>query len=195
MQQKIGIYPGTFDPVHQGHIDFAVAASQVCRLDKVIFIPETNPRGKTSATAIGHRLAMLQAATADRPNLEVAHLQSQQFTVSETLPELQAMFPKAHLILLIGSDIALHSLSKWPGIAELLKTTSLAIGMRTTDDPKQMLEAMMAIERQINFPVEYACVMTPNADVASSALRSNHLDGLNLNPAVIEYAETHKLYR
>ncbi|HEU5121705.1 MAG TPA: adenylyltransferase/cytidyltransferase family protein, partial [Candidatus Saccharimonadales bacterium] len=67
--RRIGIYSGTFDPVHYGHIAFAASAIRACNLDEVVFLPEPQPRYKAGVTDIAHRLALLTMATAAQSNL------------------------------------------------------------------------------------------------------------------------------
>jgi cytidyltransferase-like protein len=54
VMKHIGIYPGSFDPVHEGHFAFAKAALETGRLDTVIFLPEMKPRGKPQVTPSNH---------------------------------------------------------------------------------------------------------------------------------------------
>jgi nicotinate-nucleotide adenylyltransferase len=129
--KRIGIFAGTFDPVHNGHVTFALAAARVCDLDKVIFLPEREPRGKTNVTNFAHRLAMIRLAIKEFPILGVEELASRQFSVQETLPELQRRFKQARLTLLVGSDNAVNmNPTTWPDIEKLFKTADIAVGMR-----------------------------------------------------------------
>src|SRR5258706_12226030 len=102
MQKHIGIYSGTFDPVHPGHIAFAREALQTCKLDEVIFLPEQTPRGKEAVTDLSHRIALLERALADEPNMRILKLQSPQFTVADTLPEIHNLLGTTRLTRLIG---------------------------------------------------------------------------------------------
>src|SRR5258706_15577528 len=105
MQKHIGIYSGTFDPVHPGHVAFALETLQTCKLDEVIFLPEQTPRDKQAVTDLSHRIALLERALADEPNMRVLKLRSPQFTVADTLPEIYAALKDTQLTLLVGSDV------------------------------------------------------------------------------------------
>ena len=59
---RIGIFAGTFDPVHAGHIAFALQAAEIAKLDEVVFIPERRPLSKSSTEHFGHRVAMIRQA-------------------------------------------------------------------------------------------------------------------------------------
>ena len=66
---RVGIYPGAFDPVHKGHIAFALAAITAHQLDKVFFLPEPSPRHKQGVKALDHRVEMVRLATANDPRI------------------------------------------------------------------------------------------------------------------------------
>src|SRR5262249_18397789 len=133
-QRHIGIYSGTFDPIHAGHVAFAAQAMRDCSLDAVIFLPEPKPRGKQNVTSLAHRCALIKLATEHEPNFSVLRLASPHFTVSDTLPKLQQKFVDAHLTFLMGSDVA-KSLGHWEGVKTLLQHASITIGLRERDDP------------------------------------------------------------
>lgn len=135
--KRIGIYAGTFDPVHSGHITFALQAVQAARLDKVYFLPERRPRAKQHVEHFGHRVAMLRRAAAPYPQFEVLELVDVSFTVERTLPHLQRLFKNAELVFLFGSDI-LPRLQDWPKAELLLKSSELVIGLREQDNREEL---------------------------------------------------------
>jgi nicotinate-nucleotide adenylyltransferase len=175
---RVGIFAGTFDPVHHGHITFAKAAITACQLDKVVLLPEASPRGKTGVTSIEHRLAMLRAATAGNDKLEVLHLPDHQFTVAKTLPELQKRYAGARLVMLLGSDVAAY-LHAWPDVEKLLEQTDFAIGFRENTEPLRDIEATI--------------IPTEHSHVAASHVRNGQSD--DIDPAVRSYIKKHKLYQ
>jgi nicotinic acid mononucleotide adenylyltransferase len=73
-QSRIGIYAGTFDPVHAGHVSFALHAMTVAQLDEVYFLPERLPRYKPGAAHFAHRVAMLKRAVKPHPDLQIIEL-------------------------------------------------------------------------------------------------------------------------
>jgi len=141
-QKRIGIYAGTFDPVHSGHIAFALQAVAAARLDKVYFIPERQPRGKSGVEHFGHRVAMLQRATQPHRNFGVLELVDVNFSVVRTLPKLEHQFTDARLVFLFGSD-AVDSMPVWPNIERLLSSAELVIGLRD-DHQEQALREYIA---------------------------------------------------
>ena len=78
---KVGIFSGTFDPVHAGHIAFALEAMESAGLDKVYFLPESMPRRKSGVTHYAHRLAMLELALKPYNKLSILELPDKQFSV------------------------------------------------------------------------------------------------------------------
>src|ERR1051326_1090401 len=119
MHRHIGIYPGTFDPIHDGHISFANEGATLFHLEKVIFLPEKNPRRKQGVTNIAERHAKLKTDIAKHKKLETLLLNTEQFTILETLPELHRLFPGSKFTFFMGSDVALH-LSTWQNLPLLL---------------------------------------------------------------------------
>ncbi len=173
MKRRIGIYTGTFDPIHEGHLAFSHEAARLCNLDKVIIIPETNPRKKPGATDIETRLRLIQRATAAHTHIETMSLETPRFTVKDTLPEIEQRFTDATLTLLVGSDIVHTFLYRWEGLDELLTRTSLAIGMREGDMIEDMDAVINHLERQYDIAISYTFIHTSHAAISSSSIRQN----------------------
>lgn len=190
---RVGIYSGTFDPIHPGHVAFAVAAMRACGLDKVVFLPDPKPRNKQNVTSLSHRLALIALTIESTPGLESLKLTSERFTVKGTLPKLQSLFPDAHLTLLMGSDVA-RSLEHWPNVRMLLYGASLAIGLRQDDDPDAIVASLDRLGRERGVPADYTLVTAEGGSLASSKVRSS-ADGLSqLPPAALAYINEHSLY-
>lgn len=134
---RIGIYAGTFDPVHAGHISFALQAVQAAKLDELYFLPERRPRAKTQVEHFGHRVAMLKQALKPYQNIGVLELVDVSFSVKRTLPFLEQKFEGAELVYLFGSDIV-AGLADWQNVDKLLKDGELVIGLRSQDDKKEI---------------------------------------------------------
>lgn len=169
--RKIGIYPGTFDPIHSGHIAFSKQALTVCGLDQIIFLPETRPRAKPSASAVDMRLPLITTAITDDDTLGVFLPSSSPFTVNETLPEIFEQFKGSNLTLLLGSDVIKKSLYQWHNLEILLQSTSLAIGLRQRDTAKEIHEIMQRIAVHHHAAVQYTIIQTAHADMSSTKLR------------------------
>lgn len=149
---KIGIYSGSFDPVHLGHITFALQAIEQAALNKVYFLPERVPRNKITFEHFGHRVAMIKRAIKPHNKLSILELDDKTFSIQKTLPQLEKRFPKADLVFLFGSD-KISGIMNWPNAQRLLKTSEIVIGLRqdasllslvqaTNNWPKQPLKVI-----------------------------------------------------
>ena len=130
--QRIGIYSGTFNPVHAGHISFALQAIDAANLHAVYFMPERHNRKKTDVAHFGHRVAMLKAALKPHARLDLLETEDISFSVERTLPKLQARFKGKRLVFLIGSD-KLRDIGSWPKAEYLLDGYELVVGIRSKD--------------------------------------------------------------
>jgi len=171
MKKNIGIYTGTFDPIHEGHLAFSHETARLCHLDKIVIIPETSPREKPNVTDIETRLSLIQRATMVHDHIEVARLNTARFTVKDTLPELEKKFTDATFTLLVGSDIIPTFRYRWDGLAELFARTSLAIGVREGDSIKEMKSIITELEEQYALQIRTTFIKTAYAAVSSSAIR------------------------
>ncbi len=194
MAQRIGIYSGTFDPVHVGHLTFGNTTRQLCRLDQVIFIPEQSPRHKIAVTDMRHRLAMLERALEPHPKLAATSLTTPRFTIAETLPELRKQFPNAQLTFLIGSDAAHSLLYGWEGLEQLLPDVHFAIGLRGADTAKGIHKIMRQVAFIYQNQAHYTIVPLVNVLHASSS-GARKGDKATLLPEVEAYIQQNDLYR
>ncbi len=188
--RKIGVYAGTFDPVHAGHVAFAGQALRECGLDEVVFLLEREPRGKPNALDLAHRLALLQRAISGEPGLRAAGLRARQFTVRSALPELRSLFGDQELVLLMGVDV-LRLLHAWDDVGDLLAVFSLAVALRGSDT-MQDVEKLMERLTQMYGPVAYQVVEAKHAKVSSTLVRGGNHDVLH--PEVRTYIKQHGLY-
>lgn len=161
--KHMGIYSGSFDPVHAGHIAFATEAAKVLALDTIVFMPEALPRHKPHVSPISERLSELEIALADTPFM-VLDAHCDRFTVDETLTELEATYPDTDFTFLIGSDVALN-LSSWNDIDHLTSRYSFAVGMRQDSDVNEVSDALKKAG------AHFILVTTPMHHISSSQLR------------------------
>ena len=193
IMKRVGIFSGSFDPVHKGHVAFALSALESSNLDVIYFAPEARPRHKPSVTHLSHRIAMLKLATRMHPKLKVLELEDKQFLPATTLPRLKQRFPHDELILLLGSDLLEH-LHSWPRVEFLLKNVSLIIGVRGTADVAESLGNINALEQQ---PRGLHIVESLEPAMASRNIRQSIREGHNprdILPSVYVYAKKHWLY-
>jgi nicotinate-nucleotide adenylyltransferase len=190
--RRIGIYSGTFDPVHNGHIGFAVRALEEADLNEVIFIPERIPREKAGVTDLQHRFELLVRAVSPYNGLTVRLLPQDQFCVDGTLPSLRTMYGDARLCLLLGSDVVRTFPDRWDNLDRLFADMDLVIGVRTGDDQRG-LERLLGSLDVVTRP-QVAFVNSPIADATSTRVRQG--DAVyDVAPEVFSYIRAHKLYR
>lgn len=193
--KKIGIFSGTFNPVHEGHVSFALTAAKDVDLAKVYFLVEPQPRRKQGVKAYEHRLAMVDLAIAKYPNLGQINLAQERFSIAHTLPLLLRRFKGSKLYFLLGEDVLGH-LSHWPHVATLLKNVTLLIGCRE-NQIKQVRTSVNALQTARNLFFDYQLFTTAYSGHSSSGIRRDIKAGKSptgLNPAVRRYISQQQLY-
>jgi nicotinate-nucleotide adenylyltransferase len=133
MQHPIGLFGGTFDPIHCGHLRTAFELWQELQLAEVRFLPTGNPPHREHLYADAQlRLRMVRAAVADQPSFVVDDREVRRTGVSysvDTLAELRAEHPQASLCLLLGMD-AFLGLPGWHRWRELLSLGHIVVAHR-----------------------------------------------------------------
>ena len=131
--RPIGIFGGTFDPIHYGHLRTALELSQRLALVRVHFIPCANPPHRDAPmTSAALRLRMVEAAVAEQPNFIADDRELKRNGVSytvDTLASLRADYPQESLCLVLGMDAFLH-LPKWHRWRELFDLAHVVIAHR-----------------------------------------------------------------
>lgn len=136
---KIGIFGGTFNPVHNGHLSIADEFVNKCELDKLILIPNNVSPFKIDvdddSVSAEHRMRILKLAVQDRKNFEIDDFEITKNGVSytiETVEYLKSKFPEDHLFLLIGIDQAID-IDRWKDIYKIKKLVSIVVADRTNE--------------------------------------------------------------
>lgn len=192
-KHRIGIYSGSFDPVHKGHVGFALDALNDANLDAVYFLVESRPRHKPGITHAAHRIAMLQLATRAHANLRVLELPDKQFSVAKTLPRIQAKFKGDDLVMLMGSDVFEH-VASWPLAKELLAHVGLAVGLRSNADLHHILELATSLPKPL---IELNIIESNKPEATSKQIRQLYRSGESSKmvlPSVSRYIKKHWLY-
>ena len=136
--KRIGIYSGTFDPIHNGHVSFALQAMDVVGLDEVVFLPEATPREKDGVTDISHRFEMINRSIESFPNLSVRMLEVERFCAFGALPELQDIFEGDELFMLLGSDVVRTFSYRWKDLDMIFDHLQLVVAIREGDSAKDI---------------------------------------------------------
>ena len=202
---KIGIYGGTFNPPHLGHMAAARTAVDALKLDKLLLMPAAVPPHKTlpeNTPDQAHRLAMVEqmADALEIPGVvEVSTLELERegkSYTSDTLEELHRRYPGAELWLLMGTDMFL-TLHQWHDAKTILRLAKICAFGRTDQDG----EAVFAPQREFlkkEYHAQTATITLPGlVDVSSTQLRELLQRGRGaeyLLPAVYGYILMNKLY-
>ena len=202
-KQRIGIFGGTFDPVHLGHLILAEQCRELGRLDQVWFVPGARPPHKQERlrTPFAQRVEMLALASAGHPAFRVEELENERpglnYTV-DTLEELHRRHPGNDWFLVIGSD-TLADLPNWREPVRVLELAGLLIWVRPGSPvltPEQLRASLRLPE---SVPLRYEIVHGPLIDISSSDLRRRVAEGRSLRylvPRAVEcYIRDKGLYR
>ena len=131
---RIGVFGGTFDPPHKGHIAIAEKAMKQLLLDRIYFIPASLPPHKLQRTSMKakHRLMMVKKALAGHKRFKVSTMELRRRGISytvDTLKSFRRRFPNAALVLIIGAD-NLKQFQSWKSPKAILRLASLAVYKR-----------------------------------------------------------------
>lgn len=191
--KRIGLFGGSFDPVHHAHLALARSALGELKLDQLRWIPAGQAYQKARPlTAARHRAAMVALATAGEPRFVLDRSELQRAGPSYTLDTVraaQAAEPQAQWFLIIGGDqyAGLHTWKDWP---ELLARVTLAVAHRPGAVPPVDAEVLRAPHRVVPLPM---------MDISSTEVRARIAAGQTFDALVPEqvarYIETHALYR
>ncbi|MGB2868018.1 MAG: nicotinate (nicotinamide) nucleotide adenylyltransferase [Bacteroidota bacterium] len=193
-KSSIGIFGGSFDPTHVGHLMIAEQARQELSLDKVIFVPAFIAPHKANGTsaAAEHRMRMLRLAIKGNSSFKVSAIELERKGISytvDTLAGLQRQFPRAELFLIIGSD-NLRDFQSWKSPREILMMARLAVYERRSDKKTSSPDVSLPPAIQLNGEF---------IDVSSTAIRTRIRQEKSIRylvpDAVEKYIKDHRLYR
>lgn len=198
--ERIGIYGGTFNPVHTGHVEAAKYVRRELKLDRLLVIPDAiaphkqMPQG--SATP-DQRLEMLKLAFADEEGIEICDLELKRQGVSytcDTIAQLRQTFADAELILCMGTDMFL-CFHTWKNPEKILEQASLAVFCRGEKGEKAAIAERKAQMEQQGHRIY--TVDNPVIDISSTNLRRMlqfRCAEPFLLPGVFEYIRENGLY-
>ncbi len=202
-KQKIALFGGSFDPVHQGHLAVATYAQQVVNLDQVIFIPcaQSPHKLEKKYTAHEHRTAMLKLATQD---LSWAQVSEYELTAPQpsyslnTIEHFKSQYPLADLYWIMGED-QWRNISSWHEYVRVLKLVTIIVYPRKQSSEKiNLTHAQTKILAHKNLGIDDNCIYLDQASylpISSTLIREKTATSTeNLHPQVLKYALNHQLY-
>ena len=200
---RLGVFGGTFDPVHYGHLLLAECCREQCRLDEVWFLPAAVPPHKQSRalTPAGLRVEMLELAIAGQPNFSVCRYEVDRGGVNysfETLAHFREEDRDRELFFLLGADM-LWDMHNWREPGKICDS-AIPIAVRRPGEPAVdfgMLADLTSPER-IELMRRHEVEM-PEMGLSSTEIRRRVAAGLSIRyrtpRAVEKYIETRELYK
>lgn len=207
---KLGLLGGTFDPIHQGHLDVARAAIEALALDEVWLVPARQPPHRHNPHASApHRFAMVALATADAPRLRVSDIEMERAGPSYTVDTLSAVGATVPgdttLFFLIGVD-AFRDVPSWRAFPAVLDRAHFVVVSRPGAPVADLRDRLPALaSRMITAPAAIPptpsifLVEAPTSPVSSTEVRSRVRTGGSIEDLVsgpvAAYIAKHRLYR
>jgi nicotinate-nucleotide adenylyltransferase len=197
---RLGIFGGTFDPPHIGHLILASEAQAQLELDRVLWVLTPQPPHKLdqAVSPIGIRFDLLQAALIGDPGFEISQVdidRSPPHYAVETVRLLHKRFPKDRLVYLMGGD-SLDDLTTWHSPQEfVMECDEIGVMVRPGRrvDLDELEQQLPGVRERVRF------LKAPKLEISSSQLRQKIFDGgayrYYLPPAVLELIEQRSLYR
>lgn len=191
-KNRVGVFSGTFDPVHFGHIEACRSAMTKCDLDKVYILLEKSPHRKQKVAPFEQRLKMMELATKDNPSIIPIDLNSDNITTTNTLDFLKQNKPDSEFWYIFGSDILEH-IKSWKDIEKLLNNFHLCVVLRDNSD-REVVEQKL-VDLTHDYGARYVVLPTVWSSV-SSTIAKNALPRAEdyLDPLVQKYILKNKIY-
>jgi nicotinate-nucleotide adenylyltransferase len=204
--ERIGVYGGSFDPVHAGHLHLARAAQKAFELDRVVFVPAARspfkPQGPIASAE--DRVAMLEIAIRPEPSWSVSRVEIERPGPSytyDTLCELRGELGpprEAELFQLIGWD-NLRGLERWYRARDMLALAQPIVVWRGEEDPRLLEHLRRELGPELYRRIERGLVRVPPAPESATDLRARLArgedPGQELPPGVLEYIRARNIYR
>jgi nicotinate-nucleotide adenylyltransferase len=194
MQKRIGIFGGSFDPIHYGHLIAARAAAERLRLDRVILVPAGNPPHKKAGkmSASGHRMRMARLAVGNDKLFVVSDHEIRSDKTSYTVDTLRVfrkLYPSARLFLLVGADQA-ELFSTWREPDQLFALAGVCVLSRPGSGWDKIEPRWAGRIRKIEVPA---------VEISASDIRKRVRAGKSIRYLVPEpvssYISSKKIYR
>jgi len=185
---RIGLFGGSFDPVHAGHLRLARACSEQARLDQVWLVPAATQPHKPSGPVASdkQRCEMLRLAIAGQANLVLSMIEIERGGVSytvETLEALRRSNPHDELFLLMGAD-TLHDLPNWRQPRKILQL-ALPLVVHRPGEPAPDLQVLASLaDAERLAAIESSLVDMPATDISSSHIRHRVANGRPIDDCV-----------
>lgn len=195
---RIGVFGGSFNPVHNGHIHLAKAAAEEFGLDKVLLVPSRiSPHRSMAEYASGEdRLEMLRLVSEKEPVFEVCDYELCSDRVSYTIytiEHLRQKYPNDELFLLVGSDMFM-SFDKWYRFDEILANASLCVVSRNEGDAAELAKKAEELEKFGKIYVSESFPLIISSTEIREKIAKNEDFTCYLDENVVQYIRLKGLY-
>ena len=198
--KKYGIFGGSFNPIHYGHLMICEYIKEEMGLDKVIFIPTGNPPHKELELSAKDRYEMVRLAISPNPDFEISDIETtrvkKSYTV-DTIRELKKIYKEEKLYFLIGLD-SLFQLKTWMKIGDLSQEIEFVVALRPGYLDKEEINKEIDFLRE-NFGTKINLIKTPLYEISSTDLRDRIREGKSLRylipKKVLDYIEESGFYK
>jgi nicotinate-nucleotide adenylyltransferase len=186
---RVGFFAGTFDPIHDGHLEVARLSNEYLELNELLFMVEAEPWGNKNPSSAEHRQQMVDLAIANDRKLSQMHDLMSHFSIEKTLPKLEAKFPGSELYFIFGGDVFLNMNSgQWPALNKLLQHHIVVFERSGVSN--QSIE-----QHARTLGIVVAIIPSTHATHASSDVRMSTGDASILVPSIVaSYIKKHSLY-
>ena len=198
--KKYGIFGGSFDPIHYGHLMICEYIKEEMGLDKVIFIPTGNPPHKDLGVSAEDRYEMVRIAISPNPDFEISDIETTRVNLSytvDTIRELKKIYKEEKLYFLIGLD-SLFQLKTWKKIGDLSQEIEFVVALRPGYINKEEIDNEIDFLRE-NFGTKINLIKTPLYEISSTDLRDRIHEGKSLRylipKKVLDYIEESGFYK
>lgn len=193
---KIGIYGGTFNPPHKGHIRFAEYVVKILELDKIIVIPDRLPVHKPCSELADAELRFLMCEKAfSFKEAEISRIELDRKEDSYmylTIRALENQFEKAEFYLIIGSDMLL-SFDKWKNSKEILNKTTLVVAARDFEAEEKIKCFSKECLKADTVVLDLEPIVISSSEIRDKIKKGESLDRY-LTKDVIDIIKENKLY-
>ena len=199
--QRVGIFGGSFNPPHKGHLYIASEAMKQASLDKIIFVPCGTPPHKTltDMASAKHRFEMTRIALKNNDKFEISDLEIKSEETSytaRTLPQIKLMYPEARLCFIVGGD-SFRDMERWYHPEEIFPMAEIVVVDRGGISRQSIEEKLFYYKEK--YSAEITLTKVTPLELSSSAIRKDIAKGKDVSEfvsgEVLEYIQKFGIYK
>lgn len=193
--RKIGVFSGTFDPIHIAHVEDCLVATAALELDTVCILLEKKPVRKVDVTDYKDRLEMVKLATSEYRRINVLDFDENNVTVGSALNVLDSKFANAEYWYILGSDL-LKYIENWQDFDKLIANFNLCVVLRKNSEKDAVVSNLKKISEK-NPDLKIKILPEVWSEVSSSKIRDEiNKTGTSklIHPDVLNFIKDNILY-